>query len=216
MKPDSSRRDRFHQRWQALVAAPRTEFTEVLWADVRAGHPRFGTAVLADARITASNRGDRFEFRSRADAAVQALRLAIVSDAFFAQCCYRAKARCQALRIPLLPRILHRLAIVTGQISIGDPVVMQPGVYIPHGQIVVDGVTEVGAGAVLLPFVTVGLRTGDIRGPTIGRRAIIGTGAKIIGSVRVGERAKVGANAVVLTSVPDGATAAGVPARIVS
>ena len=47
---------------------------------IRAAHPRFFAAVLADARVTAGYRAERFEFRSRADAAVQALRLMWVSD----------------------------------------------------------------------------------------------------------------------------------------
>lgn len=212
---DRSARASLRDRWCDVVATPRNESTRRLWRDVRARQPRFATAVLADAEITASYRGDRCEFRSGADAIVQVLRLAIVTDAFLAQCCYRAKVSCQARRIPLIPRLLHRMAIVTGQISIGDPVIMQPGVYIPHGQIVVDGITEIGAGAVLSPFVTLGLRGGILLGPKVGSRAIIGTGAKVIGSVRIGDGANVGANAAVLDDVPDGATAVGVPARVV-
>lgn len=38
------------------------------------------------------------------------------------------------------------MAVATGQISIGDPVVTHPGVYIPHGQVVMDARTEVRAG----------------------------------------------------------------------
>ncbi len=36
--------------------------------------------------------------------------------------------------------------MVTAQISIGDPVVMAPGVYIVHGQVVIDGLAEIGPG----------------------------------------------------------------------
>jgi serine O-acetyltransferase len=203
------------RRWRDLLGAPHTEATERLWADVRARHPRFATAVAADARVTAANRGDRFEFRSGIDTAVQALRLAFVTDAFFAQCCYRAKAHCQARRIPVLPRILHRLAIMTGQVSIGDPVIVQPGVYIAHGHIVIDGITEIGTGVYLSPFVSIGLVAGDVRGPTIGERVLIGTGARLLGPLRVGAGALVGANAVVLKDIPDGAKAVGIPARVV-
>lgn len=187
-----------------------------MWGGVRHRHPRFVEAVLADARTTAAYRGERFEFRSRVDAVVQVARLALVSDSFFALCCYRAKARCETHQVPLLPALLHRLAVVTGQISIGSPVVVQPGVYVPHGQIVVDGITEVGPGAVLSPFVTLGLVADQLQGPTIGRRARIGTGAKVIGPVVVGEGAVVGANAVVVDDVPAGATVVGVPARVIS
>jgi serine O-acetyltransferase len=208
--------DGLRRRWRALLAAPHTEDTERLWQDVRDRHPRFGTAVVADARITAAYRGDRFEFTSKLDAVLQVLRLAVVTDAFLALCCYRAKAHCLARRIPVLPRLLHHLAIVIGQVSIGDPVVVQPGVYVPHGQVVVDGIVEIGPGAVLMPFVTIGLRHGDVSGPRIGARATIGTGAKVLGPVHVGDSAQIGANAVVLSDVPAHATAVGVPARVVT
>jgi serine O-acetyltransferase len=42
----------------------------------------------------------------------------------------------------------------------------------------------------------------------------IGTGAKVLGHVTVGDDARIGANAVVLSDVPPGATAVGIPARI--
>jgi len=83
-----------------------------------------------------------------------------VSDAFAAHALYRAKARMQALGIPILPRIAHRLAMMIGQVCIGDPVVMQPGVYIAHGQVVIDGIVDIHPGVVIFPWVTVGLRAG--------------------------------------------------------
>jgi serine O-acetyltransferase len=163
--------------------------------------------------VTALQRGERHEFGSELDAALQALRLAWVSDAFLAQALYRAKARLQALAVPLVPRLLHKLAMASAQVSIGDPVVVAPGVYIVHGQVVLDGLVRIETGVVISPFVTIGLRAGDVTGPTIERAASIGTGAKLIGPVRVGEGATVGANAVVVADVPAGATVVGVPAR---
>ena len=68
----------------------------------------------------------------------------------------------------------------------------------------------------LFPLVTLGLIGPDLTGPTIGPRAQIGSGARVLGKVRVGADARVGANAVVLDDVPDGATAVGVPARVVA
>jgi len=188
---------------------------DVVWRDIRARHPRLREALVADARITAGYRGERDEFRSRTDAAVQMLRLAWMSDAFLAQALYRAKARMQALGVPLLPRLAHRLAMAIAQVSIGDPVVVQPGVYIVHGQVVVDGLVEIDRGAMLFPFVTIGLRAGDFRGATIESDVSIGTGAKVIGPVRIGVGARVGANAVVVDDVPAGTTVVGAPARAV-
>lgn len=181
-------------------------------AAVRARHPPLWTALVADARTTAAFRGERFEFRSRADALGQILRLMGVSDAFLAQACYRLKARLQGLGIPVLPRIAHRAAMVIAQVSIGDPVVIAPGLYLLHGQVVIDGFTEIGPQARIGPFVTIGLRGRSHVGPTIASGVMIGTGAKVLGPVRIGRRATIGANAVVITDVPAGSSAVGVPA----
>ncbi len=185
-------------------------------AALRARHPPLWEALIEDARVTARYRGERHQFRSRLDAAGQMLRLAAVSDAFLAQALYRAKARLQALGVPLLPRLLHRLAMMTAQVAIGDPVVVEPGVYLAHGQVVIDGLTEIASGVVIFPFVTIGLRAGDIRGPRIEEQASIGTGAKLIGPITVGPRAKVGANAVVVDDVPADTTVVGSPARAIT
>lgn len=181
--------------------------------DIRARHPGFREAVLADCRMNALNRGERSEFRSKSDAVIQALRLCWVSDAFLAQVLYRAKAAMQRRGIPLLPRICHRLAMALSQVTIGDPVVVEPGVYIVHGQVVLDGIVEVGSGTVISPWVTVGLRAGNVQGPTIGRNVNIGTGAKVVGPVTVGDGASIGANAVVVSDVAAGDTYIGVPAK---
>lgn len=181
---------------------------------IRDRQPRFLDAVLGDARVAAAFHGKRSEFRSRVDGIVQALRLMIISDAFLAQAAYRAKARLQALGVPLLPHLANRLAITLAQISIGGPVVMHPGVFIPHGQVVVHGLIEIRPGAVLQPWITIGGLPGDPRGPVIAEGAIIGTGAKVFGAVRIGSHARVGLNSVVLDDVPDGATVVGMPARV--
>ncbi len=186
---------------------------EAFLRDLGARHPRLREVLVADARMSALHRGERHEFRSRLDAALQIVRLAWVSDAYLAQALYRAKARGQALRVPVLPRLAHRLAMRLAQVTIGDPVLVHPGLYLLHGQVVVDGLVEIGPGAVIAPFVTIGLRAGDLRGATIERDVRIGTGAKVIGPVRIGAGAQIGANAVVLEDVPAGATVVGAPAR---
>ncbi|CAB4883323.1 unannotated protein [freshwater metagenome] len=97
---------------------------------------------------------------------------------------------------------------------IGDPVVVRPGLYLLHGQVVIDGLVVVGEGAVIAPFTTIGLIAGEVRGPTIGSDVHIGTGARVLGPVTIGDGARVGANAVVLQDVDPGTTVAGVPARV--
>jgi serine O-acetyltransferase len=171
--------------------------------ETRSRHPRLRVAVLADARCTAAFRGERHEFRSPLDAILQILRLAVVSDAFLGQVLYRAKASLQRRRVPILPRLLHRLAIASAGIYIGDRVVVGPGIYIVHGQVVIDGPAEVHPGVVISPAVTVSGRDGG-PAPRIGPGVSLGTGS----------RARSGANTVVLADVPEEATAIGVPARI--
>lgn len=180
---------------------------------LRARHPRLRDALPADARVTARYRGERHEFRGTLDVAAQILRLAWVSDAFLAQTLYRVKARLQRAGVPVLPRVAHRLAMTLAQVSIGDPVVVHPGVYVVHGQVVADGLVEIHEGVVLFPWITIGLRAGNVRGATIEAGASIGTGAKVIGPVRIGAGAVVGANAVVVDDVEPGVTVVGAPAR---
>jgi serine O-acetyltransferase len=189
---------------------------DAFWRDIRARHPRLRDALPADIEAAARYRGERHEFRSYLDLTVQGLRLALVSDAFLAQALYRVKARLQALGVPLLPRLAHRLAMALGQVSIGDPVVVHPGVYIAHGQVVIDGLVEIHEDVTIFPFVTIGLRSGDVRGATVERGVSIGTGAKLVGPVRVGAEARIGANAVVVDDVAPGVTVVGAPARAVA
>jgi serine O-acetyltransferase len=186
---------------------------EALMSDIRARQPALREALVADARVALFHRGERYELRSRIDAAIQMLRLVWASDAFLAQALYRVKVSLQRHGIPVLPRLAHRLAIITGQVTIGDPVLIHPGLHLLHGQVVIDGLVEIHPGVLIGPFVTIGLQPGDIAGPTIERDVRIGTGAKVLGRVRVGVGASIGANAVVLDDVPAGATVVGAPAR---
>jgi len=52
------------------------------------------------------------------------------------------------------------------------------------------------------------------RHPTLEQGVVIGAGAKVLGPITIGIGAKIGSNAVVVKDVPDGATAVGIPARI--
>lgn len=179
-------------------------------------HPSLFRALSADVRVTLDYRGEASGHATRLRTLGSFVRLLWVTDAFFGQVCYRVKTRLQRFHVPLLPRIIHHLAMRTAQICIGDPVVIEPGIYIAHGQVVIDGFSTVSSGVVLFPWVTIGLRAGDFAGPTIGEGAQIGTGAKIIGPVTVGAHASVGANAVVVKDVAPGTTVVGIPAKVVS
>ena len=88
---------------------------------------------------------------------------------------------------------------------------------IDHGTSVVIGETAVVEDNVsILHEVTLGGtgKTSGDRHPKVRRGVLIGAGAKILGNVHIGDGAQIGANAVVLHDVPPGATAVGVPARV--
>ena len=84
------------------------------------------------------------------------------------------------------------------------------GLLLPHPNgIVIHPSASIGPNCLILQQVTI---VGDVK---ICGHVDIGAGAKIISEVSIGEHAKIGANAVVLGDVPSGATAVGVPAKIV-
>ncbi len=90
--------------------------------------------------------------------------------------------------------------------------------FIDHGMGVVIGETaEIGDDCTLYHGVTLGGTSWNKgkRHPTLGNGVVVGAGAKILGPITVGHGAKVGSNAVVVKDVPPGATAIGIPARIV-
>ena len=92
-------------------------------------------------------------------------------------------------------------------------------VFIDHGMGVVIGETaEVGDDCTIYQGVTLGgtsLYKGSKRHPTLGRGVVVSAGAKVLGGFTVGDGARVGSNAVLLKPVPPGATAVGIPARII-
>lgn len=91
-------------------------------------------------------------------------------------------------------------------------------VFIDHGMGVVIGETaEIGDDTTLYHGVTLGGTTWNKgkRHPTLGKRVVVGAGAKILGPIMIGDGAKIGSNAVVVKDVPEGATVVGVPGRIV-
>jgi serine O-acetyltransferase len=90
--------------------------------------------------------------------------------------------------------------------------------FIDHGMGVVIGETaEIGDDCTLYHGVTLGGTSWNRgkRHPTLGRGVVVGAGAKILGPITIGEGARIGSNAVVVKEVPPGATAIGIPARIV-
>jgi serine O-acetyltransferase len=116
-----------------------------------------------------------------------------------------------------LARLLAHLARWLTGIEIHPGATIGRRVFIDHGMGVVIGETaEIGDDCTLYHGVTLGGTSWQKgkRHPTLARGVIIGAGAKVLGPIVLGEGAKVGSNAVVVKDVPAGATAVGIPARI--
>jgi serine O-acetyltransferase len=90
------------------------------------------------------------------------------------------------------------------------------GLSIPHPNgIVINPASIIGPNCLIFQQVTLGYGGSVPGSPTIGGHVDIGAGAKILGGITIGDHAKIGANAVVLTNVAAGATAVGIPARVI-
>jgi serine O-acetyltransferase len=194
---------------------PGTEPRRVALRRRRRAQPKFFNAVVADARTTYFHSGQRFDSSNPVRSLIGILRLVWSSDGFLAQIIYRFGSRMYGLRVPLLPRIARGITMMIAQLSIGDTVIVRPGVSISHGYVVIAGLSEIRSGTLIAPFVTIGLVAAEPYGPTIGHFCTVGTGTRILGPVVIGNRAKIGTNAVVVDDVPEGAVAVGVPARVV-
>jgi serine O-acetyltransferase len=116
--------------------------------------------------------------------------------------------------IPLLPGALANLSRVVTGVEIHPAAQVGDALFIDHGAGVVIGETaEIGDNVTLYQQVTLG-GTGFARGkrhPTVEDDVVIGSGAKLLGPIKVGRAAKVGANSVVIHDVPPNSTVVGNP-----
>jgi len=116
--------------------------------------------------------------------------------------------------IPQLIKVFNRVVfavVLPPSATLGKSVLLSYhglGTVIHRRAVIGDRVT-VGTG------VTIGGRSGHEAVPIIEEGVMVGSGAKILGPVRIGRFASIGANAVVLTDIPAFAVAVGVPAKVV-
>jgi serine O-acetyltransferase len=132
---------------------------------------------------------------------------------------WRMSVEPKILRAPL--SILYRMLFrkVRNNYGIELPFTVNLGrrVVIEHqGNIVIHGNCHIGDDSIIRQGVTLGNRYMDrpFEAPRLGRRVNVGAGAKLFGAINIGNDTNIGANAVVLQDVPAGATAIGIPARI--
>jgi serine O-acetyltransferase len=125
----------------------------------------------------------------------------------------------------LVARVISQTSRFFTGIEIHPGAKIGRNLFIDHGMGVVIGETsEIGNNVTIYHAVTLGGSSPSIdserqrhekRHPTIGDGVVIGSGAQIIGPVKVGNCARIAANAVVVKDVPENATMVGVPAKAV-
>lgn len=123
----------------------------------------------------------------------------------------------QGAGIPLLPRLLYAINRVLFSVALPPTVQVGRGVVLGYSGLgtVIHARARIGNRVQIGTCVTIGGRSGHHQVPVIDDDVQIGSGAKILGPIRIGQGAIVGANAVVLRDVPPGAVVAGVPARVI-
>ena len=125
----------------------------------------------------------------------------------------------------LIARIISQTVRFFTGIEIHPGAKIGKNLFIDHGMGVVVGETsEIGDNVTIYHNVTLGGSSPSIdserqrhekRHPTIGNDVVIGSGAQIIGPIKVGNNARIAANAVVVKDVPENATMVGIPAKAV-
>ena len=125
----------------------------------------------------------------------------------------------------LVARIISQTVRFFTGIEIHPGAKIGKNLFIDHGMGVVIGETsEIGNNVTIYHAVTLGGSSPSIdserqrhekRHPTIGDDVVIGSGAQIIGPIKIGNKSRIAANAVVVKDVPDNATMVGIPAKAV-
>ena len=128
-------------------------------------------------------------------------------------------------KFDLVARIISQLSRFFTGIEIHPKAKIGKNLFIDHGMGVVIGETsEIGDNVTIYHNVTLGGSSPSIdserqrhekRHPTISNDVVIGSGAQIIGPIKVGNNARIAANAVVVKDVPENATMVGIPAKAV-
>lgn len=154
----------------------------------------------------------------RDPAARTTLEVFLTYAGFQALLAHRVAHRLWKVRLRLLGRLVSQVARWVTGVEIHPGASIGHGFFIDHGMGVVIGeTTEIGDYVTLFQGVTLG-GTGKEKGkrhPTLGNHVVVGSGAKVLGNIRIGDSVKIGANSVVLRSVPSNSTVTGIPGRIV-
>lgn len=142
-------------------------------------------------------------------------------NGFHAVCWHRLNNKLWHLGLRTVARFLANIARIFTAIEIHPEAEIGKRLFIDHGTGVVIGQTAIIKDDVTIYHgVTLGGvgKSGEVEGqrhPTLQNGVIIGSGAQVLGGITIGKNAKVGSNSVVTSDIPDGATAIGIPARVI-
>ena len=116
--------------------------------------------------------------------------------------------------LSMIYHVLYKIVQVLTGIELPCEVVVGRNFVIDHfGGIIISGFAKFGENCRLRDGVVVGLRRVEEKfAPIVGNNVDIGSGAKLLGPIKIGDNVLIGANAVVLSDVPDNSIAVGVPA----
>jgi serine O-acetyltransferase len=130
---------------------------------------------------------------------------------------YRVGRWCLKYRIPLVPALTRALTLLLFNCVVPAQATIGRGTMLGYRGIavVIHERAVIGRNVMIGPCATIGGKSGLEGVPVIGDDVLIGTGAKILGPVRVGSGSVIGANAVVVRDVPPRTVVAGVPARVI-
>lgn len=130
---------------------------------------------------------------------------------------YRIARFLKRMKLGVIGWVFLEINKVLNGCVIGRNAEFGKGFVIMHGVgIVINSGVKGGENIVIESGVVMGAaRNGmPVKAPQLGNNIFIGSGAKILGGIRIGNNVKIGANAVVIKNVPDNVTVVGVPAEI--
>ncbi|MFX1364933.1 MAG: serine O-acetyltransferase [Promethearchaeota archaeon] len=121
--------------------------------------------------------------------------------------------------MPFIPRYISEIARELTGIEIHPGAEIGGDFFIDHGTgCVIGETTEIGNNVTIFSGVVFGgTNINPVkRHPTLGNNIVVGTGAKILGPVKIGDNVKVGANSVVVNDVPPNSVVVGVPGKVIT
>jgi serine O-acetyltransferase len=146
--------------------------------------------------------------------------LGIFSPRFIPTLLCRVAYSLHLLKLEPIAKVISLINFFCFGIEIAVRCPIGPGLFFPHTQGTVIGAWSIGSNATIFQGVTLGAKEIDFSyskqsRPVLGAGVTVGSGAKVLGGIKISDNAMIGANSVVLIDVPENTLAVGVPAKVV-